>query len=137
LLLVADGMGARLGRGRGADGRRHDLRRTRQERRSYARALLGDDEDRTLELKPHAHFSAALPFRPRVAPEVAAGEGATLEVSPATRQVPPALPFAPAPALPFAPAPARRCGRLQHFDTQTGKPLATPIWVDEPETPGR
>jgi hypothetical protein len=101
---------------------------------AYARALLGagqatQEDDRTLELEPHAHFGAALPFRSRVAPEVAAGEDATLEVSPAARPVPP--------ALPFAPAPAPRRGRLQHFDTQTGKPLPEPIWVDEPTPPKR
>lgn len=103
---------------------------------AYARALLGaadatEEGDRTLELQPHAHFAAALPFRPRVAPEVAArGDGdATLEVLPAARPA--------APSLPFAPSPATRRQRLQQFDTQTGKPLATPIWVEEPEPQGR
>jgi hypothetical protein len=96
---------------------------------AYARALLGEEEDRTLELKPHAHFADALPFRPRVAPEVVARGDATVEVSPVARPV--------APPLPFAPAAGPRRGRLQHFDTQTGKPLTAPIWVDEPKTPGR
>lgn len=93
--------------------------------RAYARARLiapveGADEDRTVELAA-GQVSAALPFRPAGAARRAPGGNAdaTLELQAVPNRTQP---------LPFAPP----NHRLQMFDTQTGAPLAVPVWAKEP-----
>lgn len=119
--------------------------------RAYARALLGDargrrasadrpprapaddEDDRTVELTAHVLAGAALPFRPPPARIAQDHADATLEVppgAPASAQLPFVAPAAAAPAQ-------TRRQRLHHFDTQTGKPLPEPVWVDEPTPPRR
>jgi hypothetical protein len=77
-------------------------------------------------LNPYA--AASTPCQP--SPAVAAvdlGE-ATLAVPCGSFQAAAALPFS-------SPTSDGRRQRLQRFDTQTGQPLATPIWVDDPAPP--
>jgi hypothetical protein len=111
--------------------------------RAYARACLGlptlPEPDRTVEMAVCTGNEPVLPFKPRqVQPRPARAESepgdTTLEVPRVNVTKAPVLPFAP--PAPTAPAPAgRRQQRLQRFDTQTGRPLPEPVWVDEPEPP--
>lgn len=103
------------------------------------------DMDRTAEVVL-VHAASVLPFKrgvanagdlvlqpcdalPLLSPCVGTGDPTET-----TLEVPGASPTAL--ALPFAqPAATGRRQRLQRFDTQTGQPLAVPVWVDEPEPP--
>ncbi len=76
------------------------------------------------------YTAASTPRQPSPAVAAADPTEATLEV--------PCVPLqAAAAALPFPlPTSDGRRQRLQRFNTQTGQPLSTPIWVDDP-TPSR
>jgi hypothetical protein len=108
--------------------------------RAYARACLGPptspEPDRTVEMAVCTGAEPVLPFEPRpVRPRLMRAETehgeATLEVPRGAVPKAAVLPFAPA----VPPAPAGRRQRLQRFDTQTGRPLPEPVWVNEPEPP--
>ena len=103
-----------------------------------------DDTEGTVE-RAFPLAGPALPFRvPGLllppAPRRYAGELPLLvpasDPSAATLDVP-CAPLPSGAALPFtSPPPNGRRLRLLRFDTQTGQPLATPVWIDDP-TPNR
>lgn len=92
--------------------------------RAYARArlrLMAPEEERTQELAPGHAGAPVLPFAVAIAPRRASAD-ATLELK--TAPSTPPLPFSP-------PAPGN--SRRQLYDTQTGAPLAAPVWKPAPK----